>query len=306
MKCTCPKCKAEIQLDLPPLTEEGTSSPCPECKTRLHVYNESFAARALRKVGEISCLKCGNELGHSIHCPSCGVLYPDYFVVSIGRRRVRKVKTIREFRASKAGRSELVAPRPGAAPLSAAQKPGTNTSKILLITVSLVVLAIVVSLGIRAYQQHNAESQYTANYFRALYCIKTAADRSLKTCAKISVDWKGNLDAGRNVDPHISVQDEADLNKVRGEIEKYMQKLNPPPGKFITANEKLANLNGVYTKLHSLAIAPSGSLQSFTESASKLDSEYKKAAQELKASLPEKLAEELNKAKVKYKGLRDL
>jgi uncharacterized protein YbaR (Trm112 family) len=305
MHTWCPKCSAEIELDLPPSTVEETSVACPACKARLWVFKESFAARAFRKTKEISCEKCGKGLGHSTFCPSCGVLFPDYLVVSTGRKRARKVTIIKEIRAHKRGRAELAAHRPGAAPLSVSQKPDKNTSKILLITASLVVLAIVASLGIRAYQQHNAESQYTANYLRALYCIKTAADRSLKTCAKISADWKVNLDAGRNVNPHVSAEDEAALNTVRGEIDKYMQKLNPPPENYVNANEKLANLNGVYAKLHALAVAPSGPLPRFNDSAGKLDSEYKKAAQELKASLPEKLSAELKKAGVKYKGLRD-
>jgi uncharacterized protein YbaR (Trm112 family) len=306
MMCTwCPKCSAEIELDLPPVTEEGTSVACPACKARLWVFKESFAARAFRKTKEISCEKCGKELGHSTYCPSCGALFPDYLVVSAGRKRVRKVTIIKEIRTPKRGRSEFAAHWPGAATLPVSQKPGKNTHKTFLITVSLLVLAIVVSFGIHAYKQNIAEKQYTANYLRALYCIKTAADRSLKTCAKISAGWKANLDAGRNVNPRVSAEDEADLNKVSGEIDKYMQKLNPPPQKFVSTNETLANLNGVVTRLQSLAVAPSGSLQTFTDSAGKLDSEYKKAAQELKASLPGKLAEELKKAGVKYKGLSD-
>jgi hypothetical protein len=85
-----------------------------------------------------------------------------------------------------------------------------------------------------------------------------------------------------------------------------MQKLNEPPKKFINAKEKLTNLYGVYSKVQSLAIAPSGSLSSYSDSASRSQAEFNTAVQELKRSLPPELTAELKIAKTKYRGLKDI
>ena len=90
MTCTCPKCHQKIELDLPEVTEAGTSAVCPACNTRFSVYKESFGGRALRKSSEISCATCGNELGCGTHCSSCGAQFPDYLVASLSRKRARR------------------------------------------------------------------------------------------------------------------------------------------------------------------------------------------------------------------------
>ena len=114
------------------------------------------------------------------------------------------------------------------------------------------------------------------------------------------------MDAGQNFAPHISAEDESRLNTVKDVTDVLMQKLNEPPKKFINSKEKLANLYGIYAKAHALAVAPSGSLPGFTGSASKSQSDFNVAVQELKGSLPPKLSAELQIAKTRYKGLKDI
>jgi hypothetical protein len=141
---------------------------------------------------------------------------------------------------------------------------------------------------------------------RALYTIKTGTDLSLNTCAKISNEWKSKKDAGQTYTPHISQEEESSVNMVKDAADRYMQKLNKPPKKFINTEEKLAKLYGVYTNAHALAVSPGGSLSSFTESAVKSENDFNVAAKDLKASLPAELSTELEKAKAKYKSLKDI
>src|SRR5689334_11305119 len=80
MNCSCPKCSASIEVEIPLGTEEGTAGKCHECKAKFPVRRESFASRALWKPEEVSCAECGHRLGHSIFCPGCRTLFPDYIV----------------------------------------------------------------------------------------------------------------------------------------------------------------------------------------------------------------------------------
>src|ERR1700687_2341971 len=92
MTGTCPKCNAEIEIDLSNLPEDGAHTPCPECKGRFWISRESYARRALKKEGKLYCDKCGNELGHSIVCAACGVMYPDYCLVQTAKPPRRQVE----------------------------------------------------------------------------------------------------------------------------------------------------------------------------------------------------------------------
>src|SRR5512136_611053 len=79
MTCTCPKCKAEIELaEIPP---ESSSHKCSACNANLEIRKESFAKRALYKSSEISCAECGNPPGTSIYCQSCHAIYPEILVI---------------------------------------------------------------------------------------------------------------------------------------------------------------------------------------------------------------------------------
>ena len=300
MMCSCPKCQANIEVDLSRIPEEGTLTSCPECKKRFWTGRESHARRALKKEGGIYCDKCGNLLDHSIVCRACGVMYPDYFLVQASRPPRRQIE--------KAGFSINFTLKPAAKSYSytAAKKTAEKSSKSLFITVGLLVLVVAAAVaGVVSYQNMKAQQQYALNFVRALYVIKTGTDLSLKTCAKLSADWQAKLSAGQNIAPRVSVADETDMKTVKVEIDKYMQSLSKPPEKFLPANDKLARLHGINAKLYSLTVTPSGSLPAFADSVAKSENDFKLAAQELKAGLPAMLAEELNKAKTRYKGLQN-
>ena len=306
MTCSCPKCHAQIEVDLSKIPESGTFTPCPECKSRFWVNKETYARRALIKEGRIYCDKCGKELDHIIACSACGVMYPDYYLVQASKPPRRQVEKPDLFSMS----FTLKPATPTysyAYTYTGAKKSSVRTPKVLLKRVGLLALVALLGAGM-AYLYHinQVEKQYAKNYMRALYTIKTGTELSLNTCAKISAQWKTKMDAGQGSVPRISEEDVSRLNTVKTATDSFMQKLNETPKKYIDSKEKLTNLYGVYTKVHTLAVAPSGSLSGFTGLTSKSQDDFNVAVKELKGSLPTELSEELQIAKVKYKGLKDI
>ncbi len=306
MNCSCPKCKAPIELDQSQLPEDESTITCTACNTRFLVYRESFACRALRKSGEIYCAKCANELGPLLHCSACGALQPEYFVVALHRKRVREKIAIKADAAYKPGTIK----RPSFKPLSRPHVDSKETTKLstktLKIAGAMVVIAVVIAVSIGYYYHAKAGKQYSASLITALYGIKSGTDMSLKTCSKISTEWKSKLSSGSSLEPRLTPQEESDLTTVKIEIDAAMQKLNPPPQNLTKTIEKLANLNDIYNKIVALAISPQGSLSTFTDSTTKLENDFNRVAQEFKATLPADLREELRNSTKKYKNLQFL
>jgi hypothetical protein len=301
MICPCPKCDARTELDLSHIPEEGTSAKCPECKTRFWISKESFARRAVKKEGKALCYYCNNELNDYLDCPTCGVMYPDYCIVQTAKpvkRKKRKSSSAISFslRTQRRTRSSF-----------ATQQTTERASKSVLVAVALlaVVLVLAVAGGI-AYSHNKSEKQYTAGYFRALMGIKLGTDLNLRQCAAISATAKAKMAAGQAFDLRSSDRDKAKIAVARNDVDLLMKEIPAPPQKFIKANESLTRLYGVYAKSYALVDAPAGSLQSFSDSAGKVDGEFKQAAQELKAGLPAELAAAYQNALPKYPALRDL
>ena len=306
MTCSCPKCHAQIEVDLSKIPESGTFTPCPECKGRFWTNKESYARMALKKEGKTYCDKCGRELDQLIVCAGCGVMYPDFLLVQASKPPRRQVEKPDLF-------SMSFTLKPATPTYSyaythtGAQKSSVRTPNVLLKRAGLLALVALLAVGAGYfYQIRKSEQQYAKNYMRALYTIKSGTDLSLRTCAKLSAEWKKSMDTGQINAPHISTEDETSLNSVKETTDRFMQTLDKPPKKFVDSKEKLANLYGVYAKAHTLALAPSGSLPSYTSSAAKSQSEFDIAAKELKGSLPSELSAEFKIAKVKYKGLKDI
>jgi len=306
MKCTCPKCNVKIQLDLPNVSEEGASSTCTECKARFLVYKEPFAGRALRKTGEVSCSHCGEELGPYLHCPACGVLYPDYYVAQSGLKRApkkRELVSLKESFSFDLGTKKVDTASPEQT-YAVEQRPGNKSSNLVAIVVSGIMVIALLAAGVTIYNNKKMERQYAASYVIALYGIKSGSDLNLTKCAKISAEWKSKLDSGQSFTPRISAGDEADLTTVKNEIDGAMQKLRKTPKKFAAANDKLINLHGVYAKSLAATLAPSGTPTSFTDSVSKVENEFNLAVKDLKANLPEELKDEVRRVLPRYNGLK--
>jgi uncharacterized protein YbaR (Trm112 family) len=303
MTCSCPKCHAQIELDLSRVPESGIFYPCPECKSRFWITKESYARMALKKEGGTYCDKCGKELDNIIVCTACGVMYPDYYLVQAAkppRRQVEKPDLFSmSFTLKPATKQNYV--------YTGAKKTVARPSKPLFAKAGLLTLVALLAVGMGYfYHIKKAEHQFATNYMRALYTIKSGTDMSLNKCAKISAEWKMSINAGERFAPHISAEDESRLNQVKDSTDRFMQKLNEPPKKFIDSKKKITKLYEAYTKAHALAVAPSGTLPGFTDSASKTQSEFIAAVQDLKGSLPPALSAEFQIAKAKYRGFNDI
>ena len=315
MMCTCPKCHAKIELDLPEVTEAGSPAACPACNARFTVHRESFGGRALRKTSEISCASCGSELGPQMHCPNCGAQFPDYLVAGIGRKRARregkKVKLkSNPFPQTQQASSQLptleMSMRPEAAKHAPAPSTGSKYPKPLVLGITLLVAVALIAAGSVFYLKHKAEKEYTKNFVRATYCIQTGTDKALKTSARVSAEWKAKLDTGQSYTARPGVEDEKDFNLVDTQLDQALQKLGKPPEKFASCNERITKLQAVYTKMRALILVPGNSLPAYLDTTAKLDSEYSQAIKEYKSGIPEELMKGLLNASLKYKGLRKL
>jgi hypothetical protein len=260
---------------------------------------ESFARRAARKGAELACVHCGSQLGSSTYCPGCRELFPDYLVAETGKTRRRKVRTVRTG-------------KPSAVPFKAERKPSAEHKKataassrpLAKLVIPVAVLVLLVVVGTFAYLQR-LEKKYVVSYVSTLYLIKSTTDTSLSMCTQLANDWKTKSDAGQVFAPRFSDKETTLFSLTKDNIDKRVLGVGNPPKKFVSAKEKLANLNAVYGRVYEFTSAPPGSLPAFTNSLAKLDSDYRQALKDLKASLPEAITEEVRNVKSKYRELRD-
>jgi hypothetical protein len=315
---TCLKCAATNEVGLYQILDDGFTTKCSSCKTSIEIVRDSCAKRAGQLSRELFCVNCGHQLDHHIVCRSCGLLYPDYFVAvnHVEARRQAQNRRIAKFRQAFADFGSSFRPGPsqekqgGYAPVRAVDvatwKPAVLSSGLRKALIGLVVVAVIAGGGFLYYRQYKAEQEFAKNYVKALYGIKVGADGSLNACAKITEDWKATADPKVNFTPRVNLDADIKAEKVKTEVDKIMQRLQNPPAKYSQANAKLAELNTIYLKLYSLKGSPKGTLDNFQSSTEKADKAFKQASQELKASLPEKLSQELETAKQRYRGLASL
>jgi hypothetical protein len=320
MECVCPKCAEKTEIDLALMPENGFVTTCSSCNKQIHIMRESCACRAKRKSFEINCADCGKLLDQRPHCPSCGKIFPDYFVAfnpEDVRRKSRKEFfynkwiAVRDLNISFAptfkGRSHDSTH--GYSPAYAPVHTSAGTSKLLsrkyaVLTVLLLVTFALIGAGAFAYNYHKSGQSYAENYFKTLYCIKTGVDSNVKTFTLLKTEWESASAAGRSFSPRISY-DEARSIKLRGEIDNYMQKLSKPPKRFSQANENLNKIHNVYLDSETLIQSKPISLQELSNSIDNLNKKMSTASQELKSNLPDSLKPELANAKLKYRGLKE-
>jgi hypothetical protein len=314
LSCSCPKCSATIERDLKQIAGETSTNNCPACTVRYVLTRESFARRASRKAGEINCAQCGGKLDHSQYCPSCKALYPDYYAAEFpdaAKKRTRQSRDLfgglKSF--SFEWRSSSTAPSIDYKPVLLDSEPWQETAglkkKNIAMGASALVLVVLIALGVSFYSHAKAKKQYAASYVMALYGIKTGTDLGLAMCGKISSEWAVKSNSGQNSPPLSTVDDENQLNQVKDQTNKYLQKLNNSPAAFAESNERLLKLNGLFLKLYAAALKPSGTITSFVEQTQKTENDIKVATADLKKNLPAELSAELAIAKTKYRGLKD-
>ena len=297
MNFSCPQCDASIKVELDQITEGGAYRKCPECNGRFWTHKEPFALRAYKKEGKIYCDSCGSELGLANICLGCGALHPGYCVMQPSRPVRRKIRRS-DYSVGLALKSKRQVYTPSAASSADSRRP---------LLVKLGLLALVVVLAVTAgifYLNHKTMQGYSRNYVRALYGIKSGTDRGLELCSKTAADWQAKQGSGQNFDARIAPSETAKLTAVKDEIDRIMQQMRETPEKFSDSRAKLDRLYEIYAKLNALNLSPPKSLVEFTDATSRLQGNFDKSAQELKASLPEELREEIRRAAPRYKNLQ--
>jgi hypothetical protein len=321
MECVCPKCAQKTEVDLALVSENGFVTTCQSCKNEIHVIRESCACRAKRKSNEINCVHCGKLLDHHAHCHSCAKPFPDYFVTvdpGAARSKARseffqkKWAAIRDLDLSfkpTFGRSSKEAVS-GYSPASKTVSASKGTSGLLsrryvVLVIGLIVVIALAAGGMFAYNSYKAGQVYAENYVKALYCIKTGVDTNLKTSATMKTEWESASLSGRSLSPVISGKDEAKAVKLRGEVDKILQKISEPPKKFSEANNSLMEIHKIYLETEALIVSKPNSLRELGGSIDNLDKKMSQSAQALKSTLPDSLKQELANAQSKYRGLKD-
>jgi len=264
-----------------------------------------------------------------MHCQSCGAPYPEYVVVSQGRKKGRRSskKTAMKSRGSrKPGKSTAgtiptleqalkgeTAPAPGKAkeakpavkfPLNQQREGGPNRKATILVTAALLLAAV--TGGGAFYLKQQAEEKYLKNFALATYCVQSGEDQAVKASQRMIGEWKAKMNAGQAYNPRLSPEEERGLNRVSTNLNDFKSNLKEEPAKFNPAAASLAKIEGSYGRLRSLVQAPGTSLPGFADSASKLDAEYKSSAKDFRASLPVEVMDELTRASKKFMGLRPL
>jgi len=315
---TCLKCAATNEIDFHKITDDGLTTKCSSCKTSIEIVRDSSAKRAGQLSSELFCVKCGHLLGQHIVCRSCGLLFPDYFVVVNHAEARRQAKSRQSEKFKQAFADFLASFRPGPpkvkldiyAPGSAVgvatRKPAVLSSRLKVALISVASVVVIAAGGFLYYRHYNAEQEFVKNYVKALYGVKVGEEDSVNACAKIMEDWKATAASRVNFTPRTNVDADVKAEKVKTEVDRIMLKLRNPPALYSQANAKLAELNNIYANLYNLKGSPRGTLESFQSSAVKADTAFKQATKELKASMPEKLSQELETAKLRYRGLASL
>jgi hypothetical protein len=302
MRCSCPKCNANITPEIHDIPDEGGVTKCPDCGANFLLRKESFARRALHKGSDISCANCGSELGPSIYCPGCNTLYPDYLVAETFSASKRQLdKLLAGFKGLFPARKAVVAKyEPGVAaaePKKGVKLPG-QPLQIAIIIVAFIAAAV--GGGIY-YFKEKAETDFTDNYFKTLYGVKTSADYGLNVCNKVVAEW-----TAQGLSPKLAPNELLFLKRGKEDVDRDIKRIVKVPEKFKTSHADLLALNEIHLKINATASTPAGTADTFAASVAKLDEEFRKSAGKLKSSLPPRLATGLEERKTNYKELAKL
>jgi predicted Zn finger-like uncharacterized protein len=318
----CPNCNTAIEQDHATIPSSGLMTKCPACNAKIQLVRESFAKMAYYRRENKSCATCGNQLGHSLHCPSCNAVYPDFFIAADPaaiRRQARESRkkarftsfqdlnfSLPSFKSNAASKkSSSYTPQRVTTKTPARDTAKSSSTRIPVLIILFIVIIAITGGGYTAYARHKVEKAYTESYFKALNGIKTGQELATKLSSKLAADWKAAQDSGRPYAPKIAQDEEIYIKNIKSEVDKFVHQLKPPTERFEKANEKLIALNNQFAQSHTLAVAPPNSLAALTDASSKSGEQFKKTSQDLKASLDEEMQTELKIAKQTYKSLKD-
>lgn len=306
MRCLCPKCNSNIELDQIEIPEDGSFNKCPECSAGFLVKKASFASRSLHKGTGITCAECGSTPGASVYCQSCHAIYPDFYVTessSAAKNQFGKIRGFLDRLNRLSGKSASTTQYTDYGIKSTAGTKGLRLpGQPAQIAAVLAIVVLALGVGGFFWYQDRVETGYAENYVRALYGIKSTTDFDLKTCNKIAADWRASM--AQNP-PQLAATETTFMARAGKDVENMMKAIGEPPEKFMASKDNISKLYAAHTKLHSFALKPSGTIDSYTATVTLLDDEFKSSAKTVKTGLPEKISAKLEESKKKYKALQD-
>ncbi|NVN98401.1 MAG: hypothetical protein HXX17_03685 [Geobacteraceae bacterium] len=306
MRCLCPKCSTNIELDIYDLPEEGSFNKCPECNSGYVVKKVSFASRALHKDAEITCVECGNNPGTSVYCHECHAIYPDFYITessSAAKKQFNKfIGSFSRFNKLSAKHTSTTQYTDYGIKSTAGTKGLKLPSQPAQIAAILAIIILVIGAGGYFLYQDRIETKYAERYVRALFGIKSATDLDMKICNRILTEWQSTMAPNP---PKATRSESASMASASKDVSSMVKDIGEPPTKFAASNEHINKIFAAYTKIHTFAANPSGSITSYTATVKQLDDEFKNSARLLKAGLPEKISDKLIESKKKYKPLQD-
>jgi hypothetical protein len=307
MTCTCPKCKAAIEFDVVTIPAEGHLQKCTGCQANLEVRKESFAKRALYKSPEISCAECGNNPGPAIYCQSCHAIYPDLLTVataSSAKRQLDKViaslkKLNYKFKPQTAYKSHSIdiptSPATGKKSKAGIKLPGTTAQ----LAVTLVLLLSAFITGGYYWYQDKIATEYSQNYVKILLGVKGARDLDITISSRLVANMKAGTASTLNANElKMAESSKKDVATLAGLIGKI-------PKQFSASDAALKKLLDSYEKLYTATTSKPISVDIYAGTVKNMDDEFMKSARELKAVMPEKIADVFRTSKAKYKPLQD-
>jgi len=120
------------------------------------------------------------------------------------------------------------------------------------------------------------------------------AEESIKICNVYSRVWQEAIESNfldfntQLLLIHNKLESQGtyrELEEVKSKLTEFMKKFIEPPSKYVDVHKKIVELYGIYSQIYSLAVAPTGSLLSFNNSVSQLQSNLIKAKNELDVML---------------------
>lgn len=233
----------------------------------------------------ISCPECGKEISDKVKaCPHCGYPMQEEPVSGPQQVEVTGIKI---------------------------NAPKKSTKMKLLLAVCAVLVVAFVVVGTMAAKNSQAKAAYLENLREArmsmlsggamseTICNKarsvwyntifekddSGTDKYTKTNGKFNDDFNTSLSALYNDGgTELTVTQIKDNQKT---VDELMDKLKNPPSEYSDAYETAKELYDIYCDFTSMAISPSGSLNTYSESIASIDSDFMKSYEKLGRIIPE-------------------
>jgi len=318
---TCLKCTATEDVDLPNQYELDLTTTCSSCSSPIRIILESNTKRATQKSTEIYCCNCGHSLDHHVHCPSCGVFCPDYYMVEDPAEAQRKARVAR----SNSFKQKIAELKSSLTWSPREEKTVRYTSSIsqrspsssgpgivsflqnhLKLLAATAVVVLCVGIAVFFYFKQQAEQKFMTNYIKATYAVHIGSDAIITAMTKTTNDWKGALTSGYSYTPRTDSTLEARSARINAELSKLMQELQDNlPKKYEQSYTKLQSFQNEYRQLQNVTATPPLSYEKFSALTTTSEQNIKQKRQDLKTSLDKDLLGELVEAKKKFKGFND-